>query len=458
MYLHVSRRLCRSTSFLTGSRRTAAWSAHDLNVKANSGSRKSAEGTVRSLRLAFRLLTGGALHLSEKDFLCCGNPGRAESIQDILRVDADLWRSAWLTLLKDSDGRVSEASFISGIAPVMGGQDVSDAVTWRDGLGHRGFAWHSPPQVALVVKKWGCSEASSALRRVVESLLARGIEVWLDGADPCVGASGQTAQLFPDVPRFNGAQEQQRAMVDFIVTVGGDGTLLRTAGYFQDDSVPMPPVVSFSFGSLGFLTPFQFDEHESPDQVLDSVLAARPETGGINCTLRSRIRCELIDEEGVVHITRLALNECVLAQNGARPIVRVDCLVDGQHVTQIQGDGVILSTPTGSSAYNTAAGGGLVAPSVPCILLTAVAPHSLSMRPLVLPADATVELLVPPQSRSFPLATVDGRGLARMKVGSRVRVTKASSPVPVLETAAVSGPAGWLQQISRKLHWGTPIR
>ncbi|EER16789.1 conserved hypothetical protein, partial [Perkinsus marinus ATCC 50983] len=143
------------------------------------------------------------------------------------------------------------------------------------------------------------------------------------------------------------------------------------------------------------------------------------------CTLRSRLRCEVIESEEnnkVLGIHRV-LNECLIARGCLSAFHKFDFYVDGQLMTQYQADGLIIATPSGSSAYSMAAGGSLVAPNVPCILVTPIAPHGLSQRPLILPAGATIEVGIPTDSRTLPIASFDGATNIVLDRGSRVRIT-----------------------------------
>jgi NAD+ kinase len=160
--------------------------------------------------------------------------------------------------------------------------------------------------------------------------------------------------------------------IDLIITFGGDGLLLYVNTLFQSRAIP--PVMCFDFGSLGFLTPFQYEQfREEVDEVLNGIALV---------TLRMRLECTIFrhnQSRGVYHV----LNEAVI-DRGPSPFLSVlDLSCDSQYLTTLQGDGVILATPTGSTAYSLAAGGSIMYPAVPAILLTPICAHSLSFRPMV---------------------------------------------------------------------------
>lgn len=163
--------------------------------------------------------------------------------------------------------------------------------------------------------------------------------------------------------------------------------------------------MAFHLGSLGFLTPFQFDNFE--EQVTNVL------EGHAALTLRSRLRCIIVrknqidktESETCQQIEKnvtgpsskattniLVLNEVVIDRGPSPYLSNIDLFLDGKHITSVQGDGLIVSTPTGSTAYAVAAGASMIHPSVPAIMVTPICPHSLSFRPIVVPAG--VELKV----------------------------------------------------------------
>ncbi|KAH3903431.1 NADH kinase SCDLUD_001069 [Saccharomycodes ludwigii] len=206
---------------------------------------------------------------------------------------------------------------------------------------------------------------------------------------------------------YTGSTEDIIKKTDLLVTLGGDGTILRAVSIFSNDYVP--PVLAFSLGTLGFLLPFQFQDYVS---VFDKVIHSRSKV-----LHRNRLECHVL-RNGVnitqnknkqvspstttIPITTTAAttnsnnnnssnNEMVHAMNdiflhrGDSPhLTNLDIYIDGDFLTRTTADGVVLSTPTGSTAYSLSAGGSIVSPLVPCILLTPICPRSLSFRPLIL--------------------------------------------------------------------------
>ncbi|CAN6557616.1 unnamed protein product [Malus baccata var. baccata] len=232
--------------------------------------------------------------------------------------------------------------------------------------------------------------------------------------------------------------------VDLVVTLGGDGTVLWAASMFKG---PVPPIVPFSLGSLGFMTPFHSERYRD---YLDSIL-----NGPINITLRHRLQCHVIREaaknkyetEGPM----LVLNEVTIDRGISSYLTNLECYCDNSFVTCVQGDGLILSTTSGSTAYSLAAGGSMVHPQVPGILFTPICPHSLSFRPLILPEHVTLRVQVPSNSRSHAWASFDGKDRKRLAAGDALVCSMAPWPVPT--ACQVDSTSDFLNSIHDGLHW-----
>lgn len=150
------------------------------------------------------------------------------------------------------------------------------------------------------------------------------------------------------------------------------------------------------------------------------------------------------------------MNEVVVDRGAAMSPLEVEVWVDGRHVTNVQADSLILATPSGSTAYSMSSGGPIVSPSVPCLLITPVAPHSLSFRPIVVPDTSIVDIRVPDQARNCPRASFDAHGRVRLARGSFVRCYAAAFPLPTLSPHALD--QDWYGGITEKLGWNHQIR
>ncbi|XP_011080363.1 NAD(H) kinase 1 [Sesamum indicum] len=232
--------------------------------------------------------------------------------------------------------------------------------------------------------------------------------------------------------------------VDLIVTLGGDGTVLWAASMFKG---PVPPIVPFSLGSLGFMTPF-YSEHYR--ECLNSILR-----GPISITLRHRLQCHIIRDEAKSEYENegpmLVLNEVTIDRGISSFLTNLECYCDNSFVTCVQGDGLILSTTSGSTAYSLAAGGSMVHPQVPGILFTPICPHSLSFRPLILPEHVTLRVVVPFNSRSQAWVSFDGKGRKQLAPGDALVCSMAPWPVPT--ACQLDSTSDFLRSIHDGLHW-----
>jgi NAD+ kinase len=210
---------------------------------------------------------------------------------------------------------------------------------------------------------------------------------------------------------------------------------------------PVPPVVAFSLGSLGFMTPFPSEQYRD---CLDNVL-----NGPFSITLRNRLQCHVIrdaaKDELVTEEPILVLNEVTIDRGISSYLTYLECYCDSSFVTCVQGDGLIISTTSGSTAYSLAAGGSMVHPQVPGILFTPICPHSLSFRPLILPEYVTLRVQVPYNSRGSAWASFDGKDRKQLSPGDALICS--ISPWPVPTACLVDSTTDFLRSIHEGLHW-----
>jgi NAD+ kinase len=240
--------------------------------------------------------------------------------------------------------------------------------------------------------------------------------------------------LLPDAPPF------RPAGLDVLIALGGDGTLLRGARIVAPFH---KPVLGVNLGNLGFLTSVGPPALET---AIDQLFAGE-------YLLDTRFTLETVvygsgNDGGASFV---ALNDAVLHKGGFARVVRlrIGAGDDDEELAHFSGDGIIFSTPTGSTAYSLSAGGPVVVPSVDCIVVTPICPHTLGLRPLVLPPD--VEISVEPVSPHEELIlTVDGQDGARLEAGDRLVVRRGEATVPLVRFAGQS----FFSTLRRKLHWG----
>ncbi|ERF75491.1 hypothetical protein EPUS_08305 [Endocarpon pusillum Z07020] len=235
---------------------------------------------------------------------------------------------------------------------------------------------------------------------------------------------------------------------DLVLTLGGDGTVLFTSWLFQR---VVPPILSFALGSLGFLTNFEFDKYKDH---LDRIMG----DGGMRVNLRMRFTCTVwrVDrspgaERGAVEEGEQfeVLNELVIDRGPSPYVSNLELYGDNELLTVVQADGCIFSTPTGSTAYSLSAGGSLIHPSIPAILLTPICPHTLSFRPMVLSDTLALKIAVPAASRSTAYCSFDGKGRIELKQGDYVTLEASQYPFPTV----MRGGNEWVESVQRALRW-----
>lgn len=264
---------------------------------------------------------------------------------------------------------------------------------------------------------------------------------------------------------FDSQMINEPSLTDMVICMGGDGTLLHVASLFQDT---VPPIISFYMGSLGFLTPFNFADFP---HVLEQIY-----NEGGPCILRSRLCCQMIrgknselssppsielDSVGsqtgadFFHI----LNEATFTRGNCPYLTILALSVDGKEVTRFRGDGLIISTPTGSTAYSMSAGASILNPAVPAILVTPINAHSLSCRPLVLPFSTRLEVSIAPDARcdSVHLSN-DGRLRHHHIIHKDDRVVFTASHYPVPCFGSENQVADWFKDLALCLHWNARQR
>ena len=224
---------------------------------------------------------------------------------------------------------------------------------------------------------------------------------------------------------------------DLVVVLGGDGTLLAAARAFAHTNIPL---LSVNLGSLGFLT-------EVPLAELYATLQAWCD-GTAAIEVRSMMRAELVCAAGQRR-TWDALNDVVVAKGTIARMADFSVSIDGQLVAAFRADGVIVATPTGSTAYNLAADGPIVMPSVNCMVVTPICPHLLTIRPIVVPGESAISVRVIGVPNETYL-TVDGQEAVPMHVGDEVHCCRSEFSVRLLRLK----PNGLFNVLRSKLKWG----
>jgi NAD+ kinase len=257
-----------------------------------------------------------------------------------------------------------------------------------------------------IVAKPDAAEARDVLRRLVTWLIGRALTVVLEK---------ETAGLVPELTVAQAGRGELPGQVDVIVVLGGDGTLLAVARAVGELGLP---ILGINLGGLGFLTATTLEEMLP---AVDALLAGR-----------------MVVEERMMLATRvqrgpsgvgdfLALNDVVVMKSAMSRIIDFSLSVDGQRATAYRADGVIIATPTGSTAYSLSAGGPILFPTMDALVLTPVCSHTLTNRPIVLPGTQRVEVTM--LSSQEVMLTVDGQVGFGLREGDRIEVERAQARI-----------------------------
>lgn len=260
---------------------------------------------------------------------------------------------------------------------------------------------------------------------------------WLEKRGIGVVIDRQTADC---LGRQDGLPREEIApKVDLLVVLGGDGTLLAAVRLVEKHAVPL---LGVNLGYLGFLTEVTVDE---VFQALEDILADRHKL-----SRRVMLEAELLRGNKRV-AGYYALNDVVVHKAALARIVTLAMSIDGRYVSQIRADGLIVSSPTGSTAYSLSAGGPIVLPDVDSMLITPIAPHMLTNRPLIIPGHSTVELQVgETDSDEAVYVTVDGQVGEKVLQGDRFCVRRSTRHVDLI----LSTQRDYFQVLRSKLRWG----
>jgi NAD+ kinase len=244
----------------------------------------------------------------------------------------------------------------------------------------------------------------------------------------------------PELARFaDGAPRlEQPSSIDALLTLGGDGTLLRGARWLTGREVP---VLGINLGRLGFLTACGRDDVETALRRLVS--------GDFRADPRMVLEATTSGNGKREGERWFALNDVVLHKGGKARVMRLRLDVDGETIASFAADGVVLATPTGSTAYSLSAGGPVVAPNVHSIVVSPISAHALAIRPIVLAPDETIEVRSDPDDDDV-LVTVDGQVSATLASEEVVSVSRAGHAVTLVRFPELS----FFARMRRKLGWG----
>ena len=231
--------------------------------------------------------------------------------------------------------------------------------------------------------------------------------------------------------------EKLPTKIDLMLVLGGDGTMIATARMLQDHDVP---VLGINYGGLGYLAEFRIEELYS---ALESILS-----DNYRLDKRVMLAVELLRKEGSITTNRV-LNDVVINKSALARIIEIETFFNGQFVNAFRADGLIVSTPTGSTAYNLSAGGPVIFPSMNAVVITPICPFTLSNRPIVVPDDAEIELVLKTDHEEVAL-TLDGQVGCPLIVGDRVKIRKSRTTFNLVQPSN----RNYFDVLRDKLRWG----
>jgi NAD+ kinase len=289
------------------------------------------------------------------------------------------------------------------------------------------MALTSPFQTIGVMSRPRRSNLPAVVPPLLEWLEARGVRTIYDmetAASLLKGGSGLT-------------RPQVAEKAQLLLVLGGDGTLLSAAREAAPRGIPILPI---NLGSLGFLTSFTLEELYP---ALEEVLA-----GQFSISERVMLQVQRVSGGKILDQQRV-VNEAVVNKGALARMIEIELLIDGHFVCRYRADGLIVATPTGSTAYSMSAGGPIVHPSVEALVITPICPHTLSDRPVVVRDASAIEIKLAANAESVFL-TLDGQTGVAMQADNSVRITRAAEKLKLIQPPQKS----YFEILRSKLKWG----
>lgn len=281
--------------------------------------------------------------------------------------------------------------------------------------------------IGLIAKTDDDGQVRATLRVIHRFLLDRGLEVSLDRS------TDEFLEIDETVPRREIAEH-----CDLAIVVGGDGTLLTAARSLADSGVP---IVGVNLGRLGFLVDV------SPDTMTDRLEEIL--SGQYTEERRFLVETEIIRGDAVIQ-TAVALNDVVLRIKNVVRMIEFETWIDGDFVNIQRADGMVVSTPTGSTAYALSGGGPILHPSLEAMLVLPICPHTLSSRPIVVDSGSDIEIRIRENIAETGQVVSDGQNSIDVAAGDRVRVRRKKRKIRLLHPADYD----YFSILREKLHWG----
>jgi len=282
-----------------------------------------------------------------------------------------------------------------------------------------------------IVAKSHLRKAAPHLDEIERWLAARGVDAAFETAT--------AALMTPSADRRVADKGALVKSVDAVVVLGGDGTLLSMADAIGAAGVAVP-ILGINFGSLGFLT----------EVTLDEIYSALETTIAGTARIEDRMMLRATTTRGTQQMpSHVALNDVVVTKSAKARMTDLSVFVGDEFLTRVKADGLIVATPTGSTAYNLAAGGPIVDPHLDALILTPIAPHTLTNRPIVIPASSPVRVQPIMEERDELYATFDGQAGFELKAGDTITIIRAERTLRLMRPTSRS----YFDVLRQKLKW-----
>lgn len=286
---------------------------------------------------------------------------------------------------------------------------------------------------ALFGKEFQAGKTVS-IHRLIDSLKARGAEIYIERTFFQYITSALSMEV-----EVSGVFDNYNFDVDFVISIGGDGTFLRAASMVGSKATP---IIGVNTGRLGFLADIHPDEidHAIAD-IVDGHYAVEPHA------------VIMVEADGeIIEGSPFALNDIAVLKRDNAAMISVRTCINGEYLVTYQADGLIVSTPTGSTAYGLSNGGPIIVPDADILCLTPVAPHSLNVRPIVINDDSEITLEVESRSHNF-LVAIDGRS-EKLLESTRLTIRKAPYTINIVKRDSRS----YFSTLREKMMWGADHR
>ena len=282
-----------------------------------------------------------------------------------------------------------------------------------------------PEKLIGLIAHTGKPGAAELVGNLYEAFAQRGVKVKLEAKTAgLVGMhSEETVQSLAE-------------SCQLLVVLGGDGTILQVVHDFEEKACP---ILGINLGSLGFLTSVSCS---------DAIYAVEVIANGTYTLSQRTLLCVEVEREGVLICKRIGLNDAVISRGELSRLIKLQASINGEVLTQYNADGLIISTPTGSTAYSLSAGGPLISPDSKVFLITPICPHVLTNRSMIVSDASSIEI-TPATGQKDVFLTVDGQELDKIKSGDVVRISKAPRDLPLALLPEMS----FFEVLRKKLKW-----